>query len=78
MTDPQAIPLPIACAPTTDAPALAAMLRQHAPWTVLTGAGISTDSGIPVYRDENGDWKRPAPVQFKDFMAHASATGRAA
>lgn len=39
MTDPQAIPLPIACAPATDAPPLSAMLRQHAPWTVLTGAG---------------------------------------
>lgn len=40
---------------------------------VLTGAGISTDSGIPDYRDRNGEWKRKQPVQHADFM-HSSAT----
>jgi NAD-dependent SIR2 family protein deacetylase len=33
----------------------------------LTGAGVSTDSGIPAYRDEEGRWKQSAPMQFKDF-----------
>lgn len=34
---------------------------------VLTGAGVSTDSGIPAYRDEEGRWKQSAPMQFRDF-----------
>ena len=34
----------------------------------LTGAGVSTDSGIPAYRDEEGGWKQSAPMQFRDFV----------
>lgn len=43
-------------------------LDRHARLLVLTGAGVSAGSGIPEYRDEFGEWKRPAPVQFKDFI----------
>jgi NAD-dependent SIR2 family protein deacetylase len=50
---------------------LAAFLAAHPRLFVLTGAGISTGSGIPEYRDENGAWKRPAPVQYQDFVQQA-------
>ncbi|WP_404399505.1 NAD-dependent protein deacetylase [Idiomarina seosinensis] len=43
-------------------------LKQNHPVTVLTGAGLSTASGIPDYRDSQGNWKISPPVQHRDFM----------
>jgi NAD-dependent SIR2 family protein deacetylase len=43
-------------------------LQRHRRWFVLTGAGCSTQSGIPAYRDESGAWKHKAPIQFRDFV----------
>jgi len=51
-----------------EARALTDALRQHRRWFVLTGAGVSTGSGIPAYRDEQGAWKHKAPIQFRDFV----------
>ncbi|MDX1318921.1 MAG: NAD-dependent protein deacetylase [Oceanospirillum sp.] len=43
-------------------------IQNHPRLLILTGAGISTDSGIPDYRDQKGEWKRKQPVQHGDFM----------
>jgi NAD-dependent SIR2 family protein deacetylase len=43
---------------------------------VLTGAGCSTESGIPDYRDAGGGWKRSAPVMFQAFVADAAVRRR--
>lgn len=55
---------------------LARFIEQHPKLWVITGAVVSTDSGIPDYRDANGQWKRPPPVQHGDFMASPSLRQR--
>ena len=47
---------------------LAEFISRHPRLLILTGAGVSTDSGIPDYRDGEGTWKRKPPVQHQDFM----------
>jgi NAD-dependent SIR2 family protein deacetylase len=54
--------------PAQDDNPLAEFIERHSRLFVLTGAGCSTDSGIPDYRDENGDWKRARPVMFQAFV----------
>lgn len=47
---------------------LAAFVHRARRLIVITGAGCSTESGIPDYRDADGEWKHRRPVQFTDFV----------
>ena len=48
-------------------------LRSSQRAVVFTGAGISTESGIPDYRSPGGIWSRFRPIDFKEFMTSKEA-----
>jgi len=43
---------------------------------VITGAGLSTASGIPAYRDQHGQWQHAQPIQHQDFLKSAATRRR--
>ena len=45
-------------------PRLADLFRTHGPAVVLTGAGISTESGIPDFRSPTGVWAQYDPAEY--------------
>jgi NAD-dependent SIR2 family protein deacetylase len=49
---------------------------RHQRLFVLTGAGCSTNSGIPDYRDEEGHWKRTQPMSYQAFMGNPASRQR--
>jgi NAD-dependent deacetylase len=55
------------------ADALAACIRDANRVVVFTGAGISTESGIPDFRSPGGVWSKMKPIQFQDFLASEDA-----
>jgi NAD-dependent SIR2 family protein deacetylase len=51
-------------------------IEGHRRLFVLTGAGCSTDSGLPDYRDATGQWKRAQPMTYQLFMGGTAARQR--
>ena len=43
-------------------------IKNNEKIVIFTGAGISTDSGIPDFRGPSGYWKKNAPIYFQDFI----------
>lgn len=56
---------------------LAAQIARHLAESrravAFTGAGISTESGIPDFRSPGGVWSKYQPVMFQDFLASEEA-----
>ncbi len=52
---------------------IAGWLREAAHAVAFTGAGISTESGIPDFRSPGGIWSKSKPVYFQEFLASAAA-----
>lgn len=49
------------------------MIRVAERVVVFTGAGISTESGIPDFRSPGGVWSKMKPIMFQDFVASRDA-----
>jgi len=52
---------------------LAALIAASRRAVVFTGAGISTESGIPDFRSPGGIWSRMQPIAFQDYLADPQA-----
>jgi NAD-dependent SIR2 family protein deacetylase len=50
-------------------------VARHRRLFVLSGAGVSTESGIPGYRDADGNWQRRPPITVQEFL-RSTATRR--
>ena len=53
----------------SDAARLAALFSASNRIAAFTGAGISTESGIPDFRSPGGVWSTMKPILFQDFVA---------
>ncbi|HET8873771.1 MAG TPA: Sir2 family NAD-dependent protein deacetylase, partial [Gaiellaceae bacterium] len=53
-------------------PRLADLVRQRGPAVVLSGAGVSTESGIPDFRSPTGIWTRYDPQEYATIEAFRS------
>jgi NAD-dependent deacetylase len=52
---------------------LARIIERARRAVIFTGAGISTESGIPDFRSPGGIWTKMAPIDFSDFLASEEA-----
>ncbi len=59
--------------PSNDPVRLAEAIRAARQVVAFTGAGMSTESGIPDFRSPGGIWASSQPVLFQDFLRDADA-----
>ena len=52
---------------------LASQVRSSRYLVAFTGAGISTESGIPDFRGPQGIWKKMRPIELQEFLADPAA-----
>ena len=52
-----------------DVARLAGLIREAQPCVVLTGAGVSTESGIPDFRSPTGIWAEFDPLEYASIEA---------
>src|SRR5712692_2218112 len=69
----QSIAMGTATNPDSGIAALARLIAEARSAVVFTGAGISTESGIPDFRSPGGIWTQMAPIYFDDFLASETA-----
>lgn len=55
--------------PDTARAELARLIRQSKRAVVFTGAGVSTESGVPDFRSPGGIWSRMKPIYYQEFVA---------
>jgi len=55
---------------------LARVIERARQAVVFTGAGISTESGIPDFRSPGGIWTKMTPIDFSDFLASEQSPAR--
>ncbi|MGH2921921.1 MAG: SIR2 family NAD-dependent protein deacylase [Gaiellaceae bacterium] len=55
---------------------LAALIRERQPCVVLTGAGVSTESGIPDFRSPTGIWAEFDPLEYASLEAFRADPGK--
>jgi NAD-dependent deacetylase len=58
---------------TGDIEQLAGLIRISRRTVVFTGAGMSTESGIPDFRSPGGIWTKMMPVEFQDYVRDPAA-----
>src|SRR4051812_40041722 len=52
---------------------LAGLIRESRRAVIFTGAGMSTESGIPDFRSPGGIWTKMQPIPFQDYLSDPAA-----
>lgn len=63
---------------STERHLLAAMIAAAKSIVAFTGAGLSTECGIPDFRSPNNPWLRSKPIDFREFMTNEASRSVAA